>query len=112
MSLQIRTADRIRKLAESVVVTHSQPPSIRAEVLDQNVGFLQEGQQNLSSLLAGQIEANRSLVAIDPAEVGGVAVVKRRSPIPHLIALRRLDFDDVGTMIRQLRGERSTQYSG
>ena len=59
-----------------------------------------------------QIEADRTLVTVDADVVGGVALMKRRSPIANLVAHRRLNLDDVGAVIRkQLRREGAAKYA-
>src|SRR5262249_19689110 len=52
------------------------------------------------------------LVAIDAYVVGGITVMKRRSPIADLVAHRRLELDDVGALIpKQLRRGGAAQYA-
>ena len=49
--------------------------------------------------------ADRALVAVDADEVAGVAVlVEGRAPVAHLVALRRLELDDLGAVVGQDHG--------
>src|SRR3546814_13306454 len=71
-------------------------------VLDQHVGALEQPQQHLLALLRRQVEAERALVAVHAEVVAGVAaLVEGRPPVAHLVALRRLDLDDVGAVDRK-----------
>src|SRR5215470_13242834 len=82
------------------------------EVLDQRVGAFEQPKQHLAAGWLRQIEADRALVAVDAYVVGGIAVMKRRSPIADLVAHRRLELDDVGTVIlKQLRREGTAKYA-
>src|SRR5262245_43795688 len=82
------------------------------EVLDQRIGAFEQPQQHLAAGLLRQIEADRALVAIDAYIVGGIAIMKRGSPIADLVAHRRLKLDDVGAMIRkQLGREGAAKYA-
>src|SRR5215472_14983540 len=68
--------------------------------------------QRLAAGRLRQIEADRALVAVDAYVVGGIAVMKRRSPIADLVAHRRLELDDVGAVIRkQLCREGPPKYA-
>ena len=71
------------------------------EVLDQHVGALQQPQQDRLARRLAEIERDRAFVAVDADEIAGVALVERRAPVADFIALRRLDLDHVGAVVRQ-----------
>src|SRR3546814_1822810 len=60
------------------------------------------------------VEAERALVAVHAEVVAGVAaLVEGRPPVAHLVALRRLDLDDVGAVVaEQLRAVRPAEHAG
>ena len=97
--------DQARKLLAQHLVADA-PFVERAglEILDQHVGVLEHGHQHLAAAGRGEVEPDRALVAVDADEVGGVAVVERRAPFAHFVAGRRLDLDDVGTVIGKQLG--------
>ena len=76
--------------------------------------MLEQAKQDVTALGPAEIEAERALAAVDPDEIGGVAaVIERRPPVAHLVALGRLDLDDLGAMVAQdLGGVRSAQDPG
>ena len=71
----------------------------RLEILDQHIGVGQHLHQHDAAGVARQIKADRALVAIGADEISRVVVVKRRAPVTGLVAGRRFDLDDVGTVI-------------
>ena len=82
----------------------AQPPFLhraRLEVLDQHVGAFEQAQQHRLALRLAKVQRQRALVAVDADEVAGVALVERRAPVAHLVALRRLDLDHLGAVVRQ-----------
>src|SRR4051794_22362061 len=85
----------------------------RLEVLDQNIGVLQQPEQHLPACLLGQIEANALLVAVDPDEVAGIArLIEWRAPFARLVALRRLQLDHLGSVIGQYhRAVRASEHA-
>ena len=59
-----------------------------------------------------EVQRHAALVAVDAQEIAGRAdlLVEGRAPVAHLVALRRLDLDDLGAVIGQpLRAERSAE---
>src|SRR6516225_2770501 len=99
-------------ILQSLVADAPRFHGARLEVLDQHVGAFEQPQQHLAAGWLGQIETDGALVAVDAYVVGGIAVMKRRSPIADLVAHRRLELDDVGAVIRnQLRCEGSAKYA-
>jgi hypothetical protein len=82
------------------------------EVLDQDVRLLEQSQQHLAAFRPREVEPERSLVSVDADEVRGVAVLERRPPVAHLVALRRLDLHDLGAVIGEhLRAVRPAEHS-
>ena len=82
------------------------------EVLDQDVRLLEQAQQHLATLRSREVEPERALVSVDADEVRGVAVLERRPPVAHLVALRRLDLHDLGAVIGEhLRAVRPAEHS-
>ena len=83
-------------------------------VLDQDVGVLEQAQEHALALGPAQIETERALVAVDADEVGSVlAGIEGRAPVAHLVALRRLDLDDLGAVVAQdLGGVWPAQHPG
>ena len=71
----------------------------RLEILDQDVGALQQLHQHGAPAFGGEVEPDRTLVAVDADEIGRVFAVERRSPVAHLVAGGRLDLDHVGAVI-------------
>ena len=84
----------------------------RLEVLDHDVGAFQQAQQHRAAFRLADVERYGALVAIDADEVAGVILVKRRAPVAHLVALRRLDLDHLGAVIGQdHRAVRSAEHA-
>ena len=81
------------------------------EVLDQDVRLLEQSQQHLAAFRPREVEPERALVSVDADEVRGVAVLERRPPVAHLVALRRLDLHDLGAVIGEhLRAVRPAEH--
>src|SRR6266702_458174 len=74
-------------VAEAKTVHHTRP-----EILDQNVGLLDQLVHQLDCVGALQVEGEAALSRIKLTEIGAVAVPERR-PQTHVIALGRLDLD-------------------
>src|SRR3954464_3107189 len=84
----------------------------RLEILDQDVGPLKHLKEHRAAAFGSQIESDRTLVAVDPDKVRRILAVKRRPPVAHLVACRRLDLDDVSPMVGEnLRAIRPTQHA-
>ena len=80
------------------------------EVLDQDVGVVQQAIQHRLARVRRKIEPEAFLVAIDPGEIGTLSVTKRRPPGPRIVAPRRLDLDHLGAVITEYLGtERAGQ---
>src|SRR5690606_10449402 len=62
-------------------------------------GTVEKLQQQIPTLGARQIQSHRTLVAVDADEIGGIIFMERRSPVPYLVALRRLNLDNLGAVI-------------
>ena len=83
------------------------------EVLQQDVGALEQTQQHLARLGLRQIQPEGTLVAVDTDVVGGIAIVERRAPVPGFIAARRFDLEYFGAVIGQHLGTiRPAQHPG
>jgi len=81
-----------------------------AEIFEQDVG----GQRELACCclvsILFQVEHDRALVAVDGCEILAVTVEDRR-PLPHQVAFRRLDLDDIGAHVgEQATRKRSGQH--
>ncbi len=82
------------------------------EVFNQNVGGLEQAEKNLAPLRLGEIEHDAALVAIDADEIGGGITLEGWPPAARLIALRRLDLDDFGTVVAEhLRAVRPAEHA-
>ncbi len=82
------------------------------EILDQNVGGLEQAKDDLAPLRLRKVEHDAALVAIDADEVGGGVALEGRSPATRLVALRWLDLDDLGTMVAEhLRAVRPAEHA-
>jgi hypothetical protein len=67
-------------------------------VLDEDVGLEHERARRVAGRRVLEVERDRALAAIDRREVLGVAV-RDRWPLPHRVALGRLDLDDLGAEV-------------
>ncbi len=95
-----------------VVVAELEPAHRRQpDVVNQHIGALAQPQQRRARRRLFQVEDDAALVAVElkihrahPGVLAGAALA-------HQIALRRLDLDDVGAVIRQnLRGVRAQHH--
>jgi hypothetical protein len=91
------------------------------EVLKQDVALGGQLADDLLALGAGEIDADRPLVAVGGKELGclsrvvaGAILEVRGAPRPRFVAgAGTLDLDDVGAKIAEnLRGPRSRQHAG
>ena len=84
------------------------------EVVDQNVGLLDQPGENLLPRRGGQIDGQRTLVAVDAQKIGRFACRERRAPAAGVVAgTRRLDLDDIGAHVAQHHGaQRARQDAG
>ena len=73
-----------------------------AEVLDQDVGLVDQGQGQFPALRLAQVEGHRALVAPDHRPPGRQALGQGPAPLAHGIALAGvLDLDHVGAEVAQ-----------
>ncbi|KAG0771912.1 hypothetical protein G6F22_016106 [Rhizopus arrhizus] len=108
--------DQLRKARLEVRLVIQPPPGHRAgdEVLDQDVGVLQQAQQDVAPACQRQVQPDRPLAAVDGGEVGRVALrVDGRPQRAGLVAARRFDLDHVRALVSQhLGAQRTRQYPG
>jgi hypothetical protein len=111
---QLRSEGAERLVAEAQTVKRP-----RARVLHEDIGRPEQGPQDVGPLRRPQVQADRSLVAVDREVVGrGARAARRvadpgRPPAARGIAIGRLDLDDVGPKISQEhRGVRSGEDGG
>jgi hypothetical protein len=107
--------DQLRELRLEHLLVADAPFLERAglEVVDQDVGGLEQAQQHLAPLGLGEVERRHALVAVHADEVRRGAVAERRAPVAHLVALRRLDLDDVGAVVGEhLRAVGPAEHAG
>ena len=68
-----------------------------------DVRAVEEGKKHLAAFRLRQVERQPALAPVHAEEIGRVALVvalqKRRPPVAHLVALRRLDLDDLGAVV-------------
>ena len=105
--------DQPRKaLLEHVVADAPALHGAGLEVLDQHISAVEQLQQHRAPFRLAKIEPHRALVAVDADKVGSVVTNERRAPVANLVALWRLELDDIGAVIpEQLRGEWATQHA-
>jgi len=87
-----------------------------AVVVHEEVRATQQPVQQLATRIGAQVEHDRSLVAVDRCEVRaaplGRVAPPRRSPGARLVAVGRLDLDDIGAEVGQQHGgERPGQHA-
>ncbi len=86
----------------------------RLEVRDHHVRALAQPTCELAVGGVAEVEDDRALVAIRGMVVGGAALrIRRRRPASRVVAVRRLDLDDVGAQVAErLRDERAREHPG
>ena len=96
-----------RFIAETETLHHA-----GAEILDHNVRAFDHAVYEPDRLLRFEVEGQALLAGVKLAEIGALAVAKRRAQA-HLLAFRRLDLDHFGADIRQqARAIRPGQHDG
>ena len=86
----------------------------RPVVVDEEIGVGQQAVEVRAARIGAKVEDDRALVAIDRCEIRAAPVGRiappRRPPRARLVALRRLDLDDVGAEVgEEHRRERAGQ---
>ena len=77
----------------------------RQEILDNNIGRLHQPADDGLPLLGGEVEGEGPPVTVDGEKIGSVVAVKRRTPMPGVIAYPRpLDLEHVGTEVQEELG--------
>ena len=77
----------------------------RAHRLDHRVGVAHELEEGLAAHIGTQVEHDAALAPAHVQEQQRDAVDDRPRHAPAVVALRRLDLDDVGAEIGEMRGE-------
>ncbi len=82
------------------------PHLLRPAVFDEHVGLPQQVDENVPSVAAGHVEGDAALVRVEEEEQAALLrvglVVRERSPAAGGVAAsRRLDLDDVRTVVRE-----------
>ena len=95
-----------------VVIAELQPPHRRKpRIVHQHIGALAQPQQRRPRRRLLQVEHDAALVAIELQIKRAHVGVFGRAALAHQIALRRLDLDHVGAVVRQdLRGVRTQHH--
>ena len=96
-------------VGEAPFVQRSQP-----EIIDEDVGFLDQPGKDFLPGRVGHVERQGALVAVDAEKIGGLGADERRAPMPRIVAVvGRLDLDDVGAHVAQHHGaERTGEDTG
>ena len=77
----------------------------RAEVLDDDIGLLDEPLEDLRAIGMLEVDRDAALVPVDREVVGGHAIHVGRRPGPRLVAdARQLHLDHVGAVVREHEG--------
>lgn len=105
------------ELVEPVVAEAEAVHDPRTEVLDEDVGALDEPGEHVAPVVGLEVEGDRLLVAVGAEEVRRDRVVlgpdEGRSPAPRVVTGGRLDLDDASTHVAQHhRGVRAGEGSG
>src|SRR5262249_10173334 len=109
------TVNQARKAVLEQLLVADSPALERAglEVLHQHVRGLQESEQYFPPLWSREVYRCASFVAIDADEVRGRVPSKWRPPSAGLVALGRLDLDDVRTVVSEhLGAQRTAEHAG
>jgi hypothetical protein len=95
-----RHPDRLRRRPQRLEPERAQVP--RQEVLDHDVGRLDELRHDGPPLRPREVERDRAPVAVDGEEVGRVVAVEGRPPVAGVVAeTGPLDLQDVGAEVGQ-----------
>ena len=86
-------------LAQDVVADAPFVQRARLEILDQDIGRLEQLHQHRAAAGGCEIEADRALVAVDADEIGRILLMEGRAPIASFIARGRLDLDHIGAVV-------------
>jgi ABC-type uncharacterized transport system ATPase component len=85
----------------------------RADVVGQHIGRSAQLEQGRAVVRLFQVQHDRALVAVGVDENVAHAGVLHRARVAHDVAARRLDLDDVSTIVTQnLRGIRPQHHPG
>jgi hypothetical protein len=89
----------------------------RAEVLDHHVGLRGELLDDRDGLRVFQVQRQAALAGVELAEIGAVTLSRgvgaQRVPQAHVVALGRLDLDDVGPQVgKQARAVGAGKHDG
>jgi hypothetical protein len=110
-----RAVDDARVLRGDGGVVEAEPgEAADLEVLDHDIGRGGEAARGGEVLRVAEVEGDRALAAVGRVEVGGRAILgEGRAPAAGLVALGRLDLDDVGTEIgERLADPRAGEHAG
>ena len=85
---------------------------LRADIVDEDVGGIDQRQQVRASRLGLEVENDAAFIAVRAKEQRGHARFARRSGEPRAVAVQRLDLDDVGAVVGKHLRRRGSEHDG